>query len=99
MDRQQLIEMAKKAGFTIEAVKTEGTLIIEGDGGMFESTLKNFADLVAEDEREACANKAKALIDPALETVDGDPLGEYLRAEIMRSNERSNRPASAGPVN
>jgi hypothetical protein len=38
-------------------------------------------------EREACANRAKAAIDPELETADGESLQQHVEDEIMaRSN-------------
>ncbi len=43
-----------------------------------------------------CADKAKALLDPALETADGEPLGEYVHAELMRSNAKGQRGAACG---
>lgn len=54
MDRHKLIAIAKEAGFKIEAGKKPGVLIVEGDGGLSESTLAKLMELIA----EACADVA-----------------------------------------
>ena len=54
INREKLIALAQKAGFTIEAGKAQGTIIVEGDGGLCETTLGAFAELVAAAERQAC---------------------------------------------
>ena len=53
INREKLIALAQKAGFTIESGKAQGTIIVEGDGGLCETTLGAFAYLVAAAEREA----------------------------------------------
>ena len=55
INREKLIALAQKAGFTIEAGKAQGTIIVEGDGGLCETTLGAFAELVSAAEREMCA--------------------------------------------
>ncbi len=49
MDRQQLYAMAKEAGFKVEAGKyNDGTMVIEGNGGLCEASLAKFMELVAD---------------------------------------------------
>jgi len=54
MTRDDIIRMARDAGFTIGDGTNGRTLIIEGDGNLCVSSLMAFATLVAEAERKAC---------------------------------------------
>jgi hypothetical protein len=62
MNREQIIHMAREAGFT------------EGDISLFPDLIAHFAALVAAHEREACAKVCEGLgVHPALNVFNGGP--------------------------
>lgn len=46
----------------------------------------------AEEEREACSERAADAVDAELETGDGESLREHVRNAVMRSNGEGKRP-------
>ena len=65
MNRDDIIRMAKEAGFNQILVTTTGTDVWIDDGFYVEE-LWHFADLVAAAEREACAKLAGPHLDGAI---------------------------------
>jgi hypothetical protein len=93
MDREEIIRMAREAGFTNPKKFTTTDANLQGILSDFWENLERFAALVAAHEREACAKVCEGLgVHPALNVFNGGPEwykhGKDCAAAIRARNEK-----------
>ena len=81
MTQDEIIRMAREAGFVVDGDSWihAGAVLIDGRKSI-DKQLKNFANLAAAAEREACAKLCDGLDDDLVDGLAGWQFGEAIRA-------------------
>jgi hypothetical protein len=84
---ERIKELAKQAGFDVEDRAGVGEIWF--DEGWYTSIVERFADLVRQDEREACASSCEDMAEGLVgDDVDGSD-GAWYCANAIRATNRS----------